>query len=58
MRNALNRRVFFGWMSMPATAAISGVLFEPARMGRALAMAGELEAHPGAPSAIAEDEDY
>ena len=52
----INRRCFLGAMSMPAAAALNGVYLSPSRIERALAVAGELAAHPGTASEVVEDE--
>lgn len=52
----INRRHFLGAMSMPAAAALNGVFLSPSRIERALAVAGELAAHPGTASEVVEDE--
>lgn len=52
----INRRHFFGVMSMPAAAALKGVSLTAPELERALAVAGELAAHPGTAAETVQDE--
>lgn len=54
-----DRRRFLGALGLPALAAATGVGFRPSLLSaRALDLAPTLRSHPGAPEAVARDEDF